>query len=172
LGIRPANDAVKATWQPGQERLDGMDRAPQVDVDHPAPVVVRHLRDRTRDHNAGIAEDHVDLTEKTKCLIGEVNHLLEIPDIAHHAVRFEPLGLQMRDRLLQRRLIDVGEHDSRSPPCELGRGRETDTVCAAGDDGAFAFISVHGATVADWTRRAATAPVSRALFQAATAVDR
>src|ERR1700761_3543821 len=42
--------------QPGQERLDGMDRAPQVNVDHPAPVVVRHLRDRTRDHNAGVAE--------------------------------------------------------------------------------------------------------------------
>ncbi len=120
-----------------------MDRAPQVDVDHPTPVVVRHLRDRTRHHNAGIAEDPVDLTQKTKCLISEVNHLLEIPDITHHAVRFEPLGLQMRDRLLQGRLVDVGEHDTHSPPCELGRSRETDTVCTAGDDGAASFESVH-----------------------------
>jgi hypothetical protein len=108
-----------------------------------------HLRDRTCDHNAGIAEDHVDLTEKTECLIGEVNHLLEVPDITHHAVRFEALSLQMRDGLLQGRLVDVGEHDTRSSPCKLGRGGETYTVRAAGDDGAFAFISVHGATVAD-----------------------
>src|ERR1700749_4212774 len=137
-----------------------MNRAPQVDVDHPAPVVVRHLSDRACDHDAGIAEDHVDLTEKTKRLIGQVDNLLEIPDVTHHAVRFEPLGLQVRDRLLQRRLIDIGQYDTRSPTCELGSGRETDTVCAAGDDGAFAFISVHGATVADWPGRAAAGPVS------------
>ena len=42
--------------QSRQERFDGMDRAPQVDVDHPAPVVVGHLGHRTRDHNAGVAE--------------------------------------------------------------------------------------------------------------------
>ncbi len=42
--------------QPRQEQLDRMDRGPQVDVDHPTPVVVRHLHDRTVDNDAGVAE--------------------------------------------------------------------------------------------------------------------
>jgi len=84
----------------------------KVNIDHPAPVVVRHLRDRTRDHNPGVAKDNVNVPEKAKCFIREVNDLVEMPDIAHHRVRVKPLGVQPRHRLLKPRLIDVGEHDS------------------------------------------------------------
>ncbi len=146
--------------QSRQESLDGVDGAPQIDVDHPAPVVVRHLRDRTSDHDAGVAEHHIDLAEKTKRLVGQVRHLLEKPNIAHHTVRLKSLRLQMRDSLLERRLVDVGENETCSAPCQLGCGGETDTVRAAGDDGALPLESTHGATVADAFARLKSTPAS------------
>ena len=135
--------------QPRQKRLDSMDGAPQVDIDHPAPVVMRHLRDRTRDDNAGVAEDDVDLAEKPKCLVRKVNHLIEMSDVAHHGVRVKPLGMQVCHRLLQRRLIDVGEHNACSTASQLGGSSEPDAIRTAGDDGSFSFEptfeTVHGA---------------------------
>ena len=43
----------------GQERLDAVDRSPEVDVDRPAPVVVGHLEHRSADSDAGVVEHDV-----------------------------------------------------------------------------------------------------------------
>ena len=89
LGIRPANDAVKATWPPvpcssnraGTPRRHGS--SPTGRCRSPSASPRASSARSARDHDAGIAEDDVDLAEKTKRLIGEVNHLVEIPDVAH-----------------------------------------------------------------------------------------
>jgi hypothetical protein len=111
-----------------------MDRAPQVDVDDPAPVFVRHLRDRTRHDNARVAEDDVNLAEQAEGLVREVDHVVEVPDVAHHAVRVKPLGVQPCHSPFQRRLIDVGKHHAGSAAGELGGGGQANAIGAAGDD--------------------------------------
>ena len=75
-------------------------------------------------------------------------------------MRLESLSPQMRDSLFQRRLIDIGEHQMRSAPCELSCGGQTDTVRATSDDDAFVFESAHGATVTDETARLKPTPAS------------
>ena len=42
-----------------QERLDAVDRSPQVDVEHPSPVIVGHLQDGPADGHAGVVEHDV-----------------------------------------------------------------------------------------------------------------
>ncbi|CKS32287.1 Uncharacterised protein [Mycobacterium tuberculosis] len=100
----PARALLK---QPRQERFDRMDRAPQVDVDHPTPVVVRHLHDRTADNDAGVAEYDIDVAEQAESLVREVSDLFSMPDVAHHAVHIEPLGTQVVHRLPKSRLVNV-----------------------------------------------------------------
>jgi hypothetical protein len=60
-------------------------------------------------------------------------------------VRVEPLGTQPRDRLFQRRLIDVGEHDTCSTASELAGSGQPDAIRTAGDNGSFSFEMVHAA---------------------------
>ena len=75
------------------------------------------------------------MAEKAESLIREVNHLVEMPDVAHHTVRVKPLGMQPRHRLFQPGLIDVGEHDTGSAAGKLRGGGQTDATRATGDHG-------------------------------------
>jgi hypothetical protein len=117
--------------------------APQVDVDHPMPVVVRHLRERARHNDAGVAEDDVHPAKQAEGLIREVNHLLEMSDVAHDAVRVKPLAAQAAYRLLQRGPVDVREHHTGPAAGELGGGGQADPARTAGDDRPASFKSVH-----------------------------
>ena len=96
--------------QSRQERLDTVDRAPQIDIDHEAPVVVAGLDDRTGVGDAGVVEHDVDLAEHAKRLVGQVLDVVELAHVAHDTVRVDPVRAQGRDRIVQRGLIDVGEH--------------------------------------------------------------
>ena len=60
------------------------------------------------------------MVEQAEGLVREVNHLVEMPDVAGHPVRVKPLGLQSRHSPFQSRLIDIREHDACSAPGELG----------------------------------------------------
>ena len=71
---------------PRQERLDAVDRAPQVDVDRPAPVVVGHLEDRAADGDAGVVEHDVDRAEGVERGVGHRLHGLQRAHVADHAV--------------------------------------------------------------------------------------
>jgi len=146
-----------------------MDRAPQIDVGHPAPIVVRHLRDWARDNNAGVAEYDIDMAEQAESLVREVNHLIEMPDVAHHPVRVKPVGVQPRHSLFESRLIDVREHDACSAPGELGGSGQTDATRTAGDDRPASLKRVHriavstseGRTSTCWDQLSLWSPTSR-----------
>jgi hypothetical protein len=70
--------------------------------------------------------------------------------------------MQPRHRLFQRRLINVGEHDTCSPAGELRGSGEPDAIRTAGDYSAFSFElsceTVHGATLTDRREWPVTAP--------------
>ena len=59
--------------QSRQERLDTVDRPPQIDIDHEPPVVVAGLHDRTGVGDACVVEHDVDVAEHSKRLIGQVS---------------------------------------------------------------------------------------------------
>ena len=71
------------------------------------------------------------MAEMTESLIGEVNHVVKVTDVARHAVRVKPLGAKPLHRPLQRGLIDVGEHDACSAAGELGGGGQADAARTA-----------------------------------------
>jgi hypothetical protein len=104
---------------------------------------VRHLRDRTGDHDAGVAEEDVNLAEQAKSLVREVNHLLEMPHVAHNAVRVKTIAAQPRHGLFQRGLIDVGEHEPGPAAGKLGGGGQTDATRPTGDNRGASSKSVN-----------------------------
>ncbi len=96
--------------QSRQERLDPVDRSPQIDIDDKAPVVVAGPHDGTGVGDAGVVEHDVDLTEHPKRLVGQVADVVELAHVAPDTVRVDPVGAQGSDRVVERGLIDVGEH--------------------------------------------------------------
>ncbi len=128
-----------------QERLDAVDRAPQVDVDHPAPVAVGDVSDRASIGDACVVEDQVHLAEQAEGFVGEVLDGVKLADVAQHTVCFRAVGAEPLDRLVQRGLVDVGEHDPGTAASEFPRRRETDTARASGDYRSAPLESLHGA---------------------------
>jgi hypothetical protein len=132
---------------PRQERLDSVDGAPQIHVDHEAPIVVTCLCDRPRVRDARIVEHHVHGAEYAERLVGEVDDVVELAGVTHHAVRVDPVAAQPRHCLLQTGFIDVSEHQPGAAARELLCGGEADSARASGDDCRASLESVHGATL-------------------------
>ena len=105
---------------PWQERLDAVDRSPQVDIDDPPPVVVRHLGHWPADRDPGVVEHDVHGTEQAERLIGQALHRGERADVARHTVCFDARVSQPVDRGDQRDLLDVGQHDAGAVPPAAG----------------------------------------------------
>ena len=128
----------------GQERLDAVDRAPQVDVDRPAPVVVGHVEDRAADGDAGVVEHDVDLAEGIERGVGHRLHGLQRAHVADDAVGLGTVGAQLGDGAVEGALLDVGQHDLGPLRRQHLRRRQADPAGAAGDDGPLAVERVHG----------------------------
>ena len=131
--------------QPRQERLDAVDGTPQIDVDDEAPIVVAGLGDRARVGDARVVEHHVHVVEHPERLIGEVHDVVELADVADHAVHVDPVVAQVCDRIVQRGLVDVRQHQAGTAARELFGGGETDSARSAGDDCCAPVVTVHGA---------------------------
>ena len=84
------------------------------------------------------------MAEKAEGLVRQVNHLVEMADVAHHAVRFDPVGAQPRHGLFESRFIDICEYDAGSAAGELGGSGQTNAARTAGDDRSAPLESVHG----------------------------
>ena len=97
--------------QARQERLDAVDRAPQVDVDHPAPVAVGDVGDRAGVGDARIVEDQVHLAQQAERFVGEVLDGVQLRDVAETPCASAPSARSRSTACVERGLIDVGEHD-------------------------------------------------------------
>ncbi len=104
-----------------------MDRAPAVDVDHPTPIVVRHLRDRTADVPALLGTTS---TWRAGGLVLPRGGILRA-DVCTHAVHIRPLGTRYRPacRVLARLTTAGGLGAGNPAPIPLAppvdRARET-----------------------------------------------
>ena len=131
--------------QARQERLDAVDRPPQVDVDHPAPVAVGDVGDRGGIGDARVVEHQVHLAEQAEGFVGKVLDGVQLGDVADDAVCLRAVGRSCSTAASSAVLIDVGQHDPRAATGELLRAGETDAACAAGDYRSASLECLHGA---------------------------
>jgi hypothetical protein len=112
---------------PGKERLHAMDRAPQVDVQHPCPIGMRHVDRRAGHGYAGVVEHHVGPAETVVSTPGQGVDRLLGSHIGHdlsHLTRTPELP----GGFVQPVCFDVGQHQ---PPTLLGQqasGGQTDAA--------------------------------------------
>ena len=57
------------------EDADAVDDTPQVDVEHPLPVIEREVRDATHRSDSGVVAHNVDATELRLNLVGQALHI-------------------------------------------------------------------------------------------------
>jgi hypothetical protein len=115
------------------EGLDAVDDAPEVDVDHPAPVVVGHAHDRAAHRDARVEEYDVHAAHRIECSVGQGVDRLAVADVAHDALRLHAERADLRDRGVERAALDVGEHEAHALARERLCGGEADTARAARD---------------------------------------
>ena len=93
----------------------------------------------------GVEERDVDLAVVVEGLVGEVLHRRQVGDVGRHADHVVALAGELLDRLVERFLVEVGEHHLHAV---LGEQRARGTPDAAltattGDDGHLACEILH-----------------------------
>ena len=95
-----------------EERLDAVDRPPEVDVDRPPPVVVGHRQHRAADGDAGVVEHDVHRRRRRgRTASASASHGLQRPHVADDAVGVGPAVAQRLHGGVERALLDVGQHE-------------------------------------------------------------
>ena len=121
-----------------QHRLRAQQRAPEVDVDHPVPLVDRHVAEpilREVPHDGGVVDQDVDAAERVD---GRARHGLcrrEIPHVDGHADGREPSPSRASAALAGGALVDVGQHHGGAGFAECTPVGHADAAGTTGDDG-------------------------------------
>jgi hypothetical protein len=102
----------------GQERLDAVDGAHEVDADQPVPVRFRDGLHWAADADAGVVADEVDLAEGRERRFGGAGDRGAVRHVADDGARVGAGILQLAQRGVERALLDVGQHHFRSLSCE------------------------------------------------------
>ena len=117
--------------QSWHERMDRVDRAKQVDVEHPTPRGNRHLPALAGRQSAGIVDQQVDAPESVEAEFGQPFDVCRAGDVSDDA---KPLvGCKFACDIAQSRLVEVGTDAGVAPPRQLQHKRAPDTRCRAGD---------------------------------------
>jgi hypothetical protein len=118
-------------------RLQPVEGAGEVHVDHVLPVLARHLLDHRRADDAGVVHQARHGAEATHGLLDGAGCEVRIGDAADH--RHHPVRWQQRGRFGQRLRVHVQDHGVAAQlHHQLGRGA-ADALAGAGDDDGAAF---------------------------------
>ena len=118
------------------EGFDPVDDTPHVHAERPSPVVqlvVPHLTGCTCAH-AGVVAHEVHRAERVQRGIAQRLDRREVGDVGDDAEHVETFGFQVLDCRLQRRLLDVGQHDLHALTGEAFSHRPADAAGSARDD--------------------------------------
>ena len=153
---RVLGDAVDAAWaeRAGGEAVDDpapttlehrrqhglrtQQRAPEVDVDHPVPLVDRDVAEpvlREVPHDRGVVDEDVDAAERVDRGARHGLRRREIPHVDGHADHAGAVGLQRVGGLGGGALVDVGEHHGGAGFAECTPVGHADAAGTTGDDG-------------------------------------
>src|SRR5215472_3113156 len=137
--------------QARDERLNAVDRTPQVDSDRPLPIGMGGVLGWSGHCDAGIVEYDVHASKTRPALISERLNRGLVADVRRDTNDIRPGTLKSRDRLVQGGALDVSKNDldpfaSQRPGC-----REAYTTRAACDHSHFACEVLHCASLSDRT---------------------
>ena len=123
-----------------------MDDSPEVDLERPAPVVELVLPDRALGArpDPGVVAHDVHRAVGRERGIAQRLHGRIHADIGRHAGDVEPIGAQLSHRLVERGLLDVGQHDAHALAGEALRHRPPDTARSASHHGDAPVQPLHG----------------------------
>ena len=122
-----------------QERLDDMNRAHQVDVDHRLPMLMGELVDGAPRRHTRDVHHHIHCRVASVDVRRERGHLVVVGDV--EGAVFGHLGAQrtcVGDGLLQALGVAVGEIELGAVGGQLQRGRAADPAGGPGDETTFA----------------------------------
>ena len=127
--------------------------APEVDIDHPVPVIQSQFLDHAADRDPGVVEDQIELAVVGRDLYDEVGDGTRIPDVYGNRrqpgpARCRPARWRPASRLHASRrrrvdllgdrlsggLVDIGDHDRGTTPGQRPDERRPDPRAAPGHD--------------------------------------
>jgi hypothetical protein len=119
----------------GRKAPHPVDDAPEIDSQGPLPVLGGRLPEWAVEValDAGVVTHEVDLAVGVQRLAGQCLHRLEAHHVGPHPQHVMRLRAELCDRLVQRRLLDVGQHHlhslarealGESPPHAAGRASD------------------------------------------------
>ena len=117
----------------GDERAQPVNHAPEIDAQHPVPVIERELPDPGPLDHASVVAQYVNRAMGIESGRGQVVDGVDIRDIGHHTGRVMPGGAKLSHRRVQRIRFDVGQHHLHLSPGEPVGHRQAETARRAGD---------------------------------------
>ena len=129
--------AVVGLAQDRREHVAAVNRAPQVDAEHPVPVIDVGVADgRSACADARIV-DHQGRRAAEPVLrgLGELDDVVESGDIAVRRQRLTACGHDAVGRDARGGLVDIAAHHPAAAAGEFGGERRADAAARAGDDG-------------------------------------
>jgi hypothetical protein len=129
---------VAASQHARHEAAHAVHHAHQVDGQDPVPVLQAVLPGRLPQRRCGHAGVVAQRVRRAEALVGGVGQTLDAGGIGHvhrHPDRLRALPLHVRQRALQRRGLDVGQHQLHAGRGKARGHRQADAAGRAGDHG-------------------------------------
>jgi hypothetical protein len=114
------------------ERLDPVHDTEQVHLDHPAPVGVAHLGQRTAHEHARVVAQQMAAAEARPRGVGERVDVGAPRDVAVHRDRLAAARLDLLRDALHRRRLDVGRDDAHARASRCASDALADPATGAG----------------------------------------
>ena len=111
-----------------------MHHAPQVHVDHLAPVIERDVELFAEHADARVVEQEIDAAVLAHRAVNQLLHRIGIGHIHGGATRLTTRGRNRARHLVRTRGVAVGHHDARPAPCQRFAQRLADSRCPARHD--------------------------------------
>ena len=117
---------------PGYERAKPVHHAPEIDVQHPVPVVERKLPDPRPLDDPSVVAQHVNRAVGIESDRGEAVDRVSIGHVGHHTGRVMPCGAKLPHGSIQPIGFDVGQHQLHPGLGEPFRHRQAKTAGRTG----------------------------------------
>ena len=134
---------------PGHEGLDAVDHPPQVDAEHPFPVLVPGLLQGPPDGHPGVVAQHVHRAEAGEGLVRQGAHRRQGGHVGGHGQGFGARGGDLFFRVPQWPGFDIRQHQFHAPPGQGQRQRPADAAGRAGHHGGSVLEGFHDASLKD-----------------------
>ena len=125
-------EGVRLAAQDRQEARQPVNDSPQVDVEHPTPIIERLILDQVERRDARVVAQHVDPPEAIERRLAPVGRRMPASDTSTVTASASAPLPRRRSPTASASAVEVGEHDCRARGGECLRERAADAAGRAG----------------------------------------